>query len=98
MKNIQIKHTVKLKTKQPDFISYLIKISLGAIPLVCYIMLKKVLTNFNEFGINIHLPNYLRFIIISYSNTCSNHSLISKYNSTTLSNVVKYLRIRLKLL
>lgn len=63
MKNIQIKHTVKLKTKQPDFISYLIKISLGAIPLVCYIMLKKVLTNFNEFGINIHLPNYLLLII-----------------------------------
>lgn len=62
MKNSIYKHKGKLKTKQPDFIAYLIKIFIGVIPVICYFFLKKVSIILNELDFQLIIPRYYLFI------------------------------------
>lgn len=56
MKKTQLKHTVYLKTKQPDLIGYLIKFLIGILPILCIHLIQKSFLILNELGLNINLP------------------------------------------
>ncbi|SEN61919.1 hypothetical protein SAMN04487786_4106 [Paenisporosarcina quisquiliarum] len=73
MKNYHYKHKVKLRTKQPDLIAYLIKLLLGTLPFVCYFLIDKALTILKEVGISLSLPDYFFLIacVILMINTLS---------------------------
>lgn len=62
MKKTQFKHTVKLKTKQPDLYGYLIKVFLGILPIICVYLTQCSLSILNKVGIVIILPTSLYFI------------------------------------
>ncbi|MDC2867809.1 hypothetical protein [Bacillus sp. BP-3] len=62
MKIPRYHHKVKFKNKQPDLISYFIKILLGSLPLICYLIIVNTLNNLNEVGISLSLPTYFFFI------------------------------------
>lgn len=61
MKKPRYHHKAKLKTKQPDLISYLSKLLLGAVPLICYFMILKSFIILNDIGISFTLPKYFLF-------------------------------------
>lgn len=62
MKYYHYKHKVKLRTKQPDLISYLIKVLLGTLPLVCYFLIERALIILKEIGIVLTLPDHFFLI------------------------------------
>jgi len=62
MKNYHYKHKVKLRTKQPDLISYLIKVLLGTLPLVSYFLIERALLILKEISIILTLPDHFFLI------------------------------------
>lgn len=64
MKKYQFKHTVKLRKKQYDTIGYLLLILSGAIPLIGYLLISKVLKDFPFPGLNFIMPIELLFVTI----------------------------------
>lgn len=71
MKKYQFKHTVKLRKKQYDTLGYLLLILRGAIPLISYLLISKVLNDFPLPGINFQIPIELLLvsIVILLTNT-----------------------------
>lgn len=62
MKKTQFKHTVKIRTKQPDLLGYLIKIFIGILPIICVFLTQNSLSTLNGIGIEIILPTSLYFV------------------------------------
>ncbi|WP_336046935.1 hypothetical protein [Solibacillus ferritrahens] len=61
--HFKLKHTAKLKTKQPDLKAFFIKFFVGALPLLCFYLIKNALSINHQFGINIPLQDYLKLIV-----------------------------------
>lgn len=93
IKNVQHKHTVKLRSKQPDLLSYIIKVLLGTLPTVCYILTSKAFSFLEEVGVPLELPNslYLLSILIFLLNTIYvfHTSPISFSNVQRLKNILR---------
>jgi len=71
MKKYQFKHTVKLRKKQYDTIGYLLLILRGAMPLIAYLLISKVINDFPLPGLNLQIPIELLLvsIVILFTNT-----------------------------
>lgn len=71
MKKYQFKHTVRLRRKQYDTLGYLLLVLRGAMPLIAYLLISKVLNDFPLPGLSLQMPIELLFvsIVILLTNT-----------------------------
>jgi hypothetical protein len=64
MKKYHFKHTVKIRKKQHDSFGYILLVLRGAMPLIAYLLISKVLNDFPFPGLNFKMPIELLFVTI----------------------------------
>lgn len=85
MKKYQFKHTVKLRKKQHDSIGYFLLVLRGAMPLIAYLLISKVLNDFPLPGFSFKIPIELLFVTILIFLT--NTFFVWHFSPVSISNV-----------